>query len=245
MRPLGKPQLTFIGYPSGGQFVDTLIPSLKEPISTPYTYDVARGPGSFNRLWVTALNKRDTLGLTHFGMQHTDVSPKPFPFDILHAEMMRVDADIISCVIPLKDERGLTSTVVQQPGGAMPTRRLTVREANALPPTFSLLDIPWADKEKDTLLLNNGLWLCRFVEPWVEEVTFRFYETNLKTEAGLWWNHMASEDLAFSFWAAKEKGLRLFATTAVDLIHTGAYEFPSRGDWGTWEKDTGNTGEWA
>src|SRR5271169_2349317 len=67
---------------------------------------------NFNRLWCAALNQREKLGLTHFAMHHADVAAPSGWLDTLVDEMHRVGADVLSCVIALKDARGLTSTAL-------------------------------------------------------------------------------------------------------------------------------------
>src|SRR6266404_8904723 len=68
-------------------------------------------PTNFNRLWCDALNSRGEQGWTHFAMLHSDVEAEPGWLDTLIAEQQRVQADMVSAVIAIKDGRGLTSTV--------------------------------------------------------------------------------------------------------------------------------------
>ena len=70
---------------------------------------------NFNSLWGSALNQRRDKGLTHFAMHHADVGAEPGWIDILLEEMAKVGADVIATVIPIKDNRGLTSTGIQDP----------------------------------------------------------------------------------------------------------------------------------
>ncbi len=50
--------------------------------------------------------------------------------------MDRVGADVIATVVPIKDNRGLTSTGLQDPD-TLQIRRLTMTEVFRLPVTFS------------------------------------------------------------------------------------------------------------
>src|SRR5262245_29113674 len=67
-------------------------------------------PHNFNILWCDALNRREELGLTHFAMTHSDVAAGQYWLDTLIAEQQATGVDILSTVIPIKNERGITST---------------------------------------------------------------------------------------------------------------------------------------
>ena len=60
----------------------------------------------FNSLWCEALNNRKKHGLTHFAMLHCDIGPQEGWIDILLREQKKCGADILSVVVPIKDERG-------------------------------------------------------------------------------------------------------------------------------------------
>jgi hypothetical protein len=188
---------------------------------------------NFNRLWCEALNTRAERGWTHFAMHHADVSAEPRWLDTLLAEMDRVAADVLSVVIPLKDERGLTSTAVRTPGRD-DFRRLTLREVMALPPTFAAADVA-LDK---VLLVNTGLWLCRFTAPWVEGVCFEVRDRIYQDEAGRFRAAVLPEDWNFALWCA-DHGLKVFATRAVKVTHRGGQDYGNDTAWGTWATDQG------
>jgi hypothetical protein len=90
----------------------------------------------FNRTWCAALNQRRSRQLTHFAMHHADVEAPPGWLDLLVEEQQRVHADVLSVVVPIKDNRGLTSTGWQDPETRV-IRRFTMSEIAKLPPTFS------------------------------------------------------------------------------------------------------------
>jgi hypothetical protein len=69
----------------------------------------------FNQLWCRALNDRREGGITHFAMHHADIEAPAGWLDRLIDEQRRVDADVLSVVVPIKDGRGLTSTGVRHP----------------------------------------------------------------------------------------------------------------------------------
>lgn len=181
---------------------------------------------NFNMLWCDALNARPAY--THFCMVHADVVPEPGWLETLLAEQKKVGADIISACIPLKDERGLTSTGLMD-WHTRRMRKFSVKESLGFPTTFSAESIGHKDK---CLLMNTGLWLCDFTKPWVEKMCFRQYDTIVRQSDGQWRPAAVSEDWLFSVDAAR-LGLRTFATTAVKVKHVGIFEYPNYTPWGT------------
>src|SRR5689334_16752230 len=100
--------------------------------SAKHRYSVNTEGGSllalmFNLLWCRALNQRAGRGWTHFAMHHSDIEAPAGWADTLVDEMERVGADVLSCVVPIKDNRGLTSTGWQDPHTRR-IRRFTMAE---------------------------------------------------------------------------------------------------------------------
>ena len=190
---------------------------------------------NFNRLWCNALNERESLKLTHFAMIHNDIAAPMWWIDTLIDEMDRVDADIISAVVALKDGRGLTSTAIGEPVKG-DIRRLTLHEIHQFPVTFQRSDI--TDDPNTILLLNTGCWVCRFTEPWVEEAKFQVLDDIRRSKDGTFQAVTLSEDWNFSRWAAA-RSLKMFATRVVAPEHYGMR--PHRSDivWGTCQVDPG------
>lgn len=186
----------------------------------------------FNTLWCSALNMR-AQGITHFAMIHSDVEPEAFWLDTLYDEMQKSKADVISAVIPIKDERGITSTAVDT-GDLFDPRRLTMREVMQLPPTFTAKDAG------GPLLLNTGLWLCDFTKPWASDVFFHTLHRTI-LEDGQWKPQVVSEDWYFSDQLNK-RGLRLAATRTVKVTHIGTGEYRNDQAWGKWATDEACSG---
>ncbi len=235
----GPPKSIYFAVPASS--IDPLaLPSITMPSRHPVRMVPTRGAaGGFNHLWCNALNCREPLKLTHFAMHHSDIGAPIFWLDFLLEEMDRVGADIISCCVAIKDDRGLTSTAVRN-NTTRHIRRLTMHEIAALPDTFALKDIPWADPENDALLLNNALWCCRFDSPWVEEVTFHFIEWNFRNSDGRFQAGFFSEDWQFSEWATV-RGLKLFATHKIPIVHAGKKDWECNGKpWGDWKEEQGD-----
>lgn len=184
----------------------------------------------FNRLWCDALNSTPRPDV--FCMLHDDIRPEYGWLDVLLTEMDKYGADVMSAVMPIKDERGLTSTAIYNPANHM-MRRLTMRETTALPATF---DAAMAGYPGCHLLINTGCWVCRFDAPWVEEVCFTMRDTLTRESDGQFRTTCFSEDWMFSLWAAK-RGLKAMATSAVKAHHTGTFNYPNFVPWGGCQTD--------
>lgn len=212
-------------------------------------YKAVRARGSllclnFNRAWADGLNRRAGLGLTHWALQHDDITPEAGWADVAIDELDRTGADGICPVIPCKDARGLTSTAVRDPATDR-VRRLTMREAHRLPPTFDAADCRAAGVaagDADQLLVNTGLLVVRLDRPWVEDFPgfANGYDGVSRGPDGVWRAGCFSEDWTFSVWCA-ENGVRLLATTKVKAVHHGADgDYPNTGPWGTCGCDPGD-----
>jgi hypothetical protein len=186
----------------------------------------------FNSLWCAALNTRAEHAWTHFAMHHSDLEAPPGWLDTLLDEMDRVRADLLSVCVPIKDQRGLLSTGWQEESGAI--TRLTMAEVMKLPETFSA-----ADLGKERLMVNTGLFVCRFDAPWVEEHAFRILDSIVKGDDGRFRPRTLPEDWGFSAWLAG-RGLRVFATRKVPVVHYGKTGFRNDSAWGEWTKDLGD-----
>ena len=165
----------------------------------------------FNQLWCIALNNRDVL--SHFLMLHTDVVPSDPGFvQTMLDEMERVGADVLSAVIPLKSETGITSTALAPDMGRVHVlgergtrRRLTMAEIAALPETFNAFDVVDAQQcayRSPVLLVNTGLLLVDLRKPWVERVHFTLNDKLWQREDGKFVCDFEPEDWFFAARAA-------------------------------------------
>jgi hypothetical protein len=192
-------------------------------------------PLTFDLLWAGALNAHEEGLASHFAMLHDDVCTAPDWLSILYQELLATDADIMAAVVPIKDDRGLTSTAIETDDLWNP-RRLTLAEVFALPATFSRPD----------LLLNTGCWLCRLDRPWVRRtalnnpdrllVSFRQQNRIVRSHDGRWGAETISEDWDFSRQVRAAGGTKLYATRKVSLYHERP-EFHTRHPWGRWRLD--------
>jgi hypothetical protein len=190
---------------------------------------------NFNRLWAECQNQRTEKGFTHFAMHHADVSARVNWLDVLLEEMAKHNADVLSVVIPIKDNRGLTSTGLQDPKSRN-IRRLTLKEVFDLPVTFGVED---TDEPKHILMVNTGLWIGKLGE-WCEEFPgFECRDRVLRLPDGRFVASALSEDWNASGWWHRH-GLKVMATRAVAVSHFGRACYGNDTAWGTLVKDPGD-----
>ena len=183
---------------------------------------------NFNRLWVSALNAvRMGKCIEYFAMQHADIAPQDWWLDRLVAELEANDLDMLGVVAPIKDSHGLTSIALDRPDGDTwrPLSRLTMAEVRSLPPTFTSANVG------HPLLLNTGLWVCRFDPRWVSKVHFEINDRIVQTPDGEYHAQVEPEDWFFSR-LCHELGLRIGATRKIRLDHRGSVDFPNDRVWG-------------
>lgn len=171
--------------------------------------------------------------MTHFCLLHDDVVPEPLWLDKMMSIMLEKKADVLSGIIPIKDDRGLTSTALDVPVGASDpawrVRRLTLNELyERYPPTFT----------DEKILLNTGLMLIDLRNPWVEKIWFAFEDRIIPNpqKEGEFMAVGLSEDWYFSR-RARELGAKLYATREIRIQHTGVRDYPNNVRWGTLSED--------
>lgn len=189
----------------------------------------------FNTLWIKALNMRKEYRPKYFAMLHDDVCPEAFWLDKLIAELEEHDADVMSAIVPIKDLRGLTSTAVGDDKDIWSTTRrvLTMTEVMELPETIGREDLDWPTCGP-VLMPNTGCWVCRFDQPWVEEICFRNESKNIKL-GDEWVSRVMSEDWLFGY-DIYQMGLKAMATRKVKLHHENDY-WVNDVAWGEWDVD--------
>ena len=180
---------------------------------------------NFNKLWCQALNERKGMGVTHFLMLHADVRPLDRDWlDVMFEEMEKNDADVLSSIIPIKNNMGVTSTALDPKiEGVWSGVRLTQKQVldPAMPDTWTA----------DNLLVNTGLMLVDFRKPWVEKICFNVQNRIEKNEAGFYAPIFEPEDWNFSRQCHK-LGVKLFVTRKVVVDHYGIHIYRSDEIWG-------------
>lgn len=200
---------------------------------------------SFNNLWAMALNLREQHGIKWFAMLHADIRPDEWWADTLIAEAEKHDADVMSAVVPIKNNEGLTTTGMSNPvDDYSPYCRITQTQINhsTFPPTFdaaiassALRALPGPMKVMppagSKLLVNTGCFVARIDKPWAERVRFSIGDRIRKDEGGKFVAGVNPEDWQFSKDVA-ELGGRVMATTKVKLLHRGQADYASDHVWG-------------
>lgn len=175
----------------------------------------------FNMLWCNALNDKKAHGLTHFCMLHADIGPDNLWLDKMLEIMEGTGADILSAVVPIKTNEGLTSTGIFTDDPFI-VKRFTMNQIHAMPETFS----------HPRLALNTGLMLVNLNSPRVEELYFTIADRKIVTSEGAWEAQALSEDWGFSK-MAHDIGLKLFATRAIGVRHHGDSVYTNTEAWGS------------
>lgn len=191
---------------------------------------------TFNALWCEALNLRAELGVTHFAMLHADVAAQTCWADVLLAEMAATGAGVVSAVLPIKDDRGLTSTAVGTRGRQWDGfRRLTMAEVQSLPETFTLADLGLSE-HAHTLLVNTGCFLADLRQPWCEKVWFEVRDRISRGPDGKFRADNWPEDWHLSQ-QLQRLGVPVAATRKVRAVHEGRRGYGNGAAWGTWQHD--------
>ncbi|MBW8885398.1 MAG: hypothetical protein JF612_11650, partial [Planctomycetia bacterium] len=201
-----------------------------------------------NALLAMALNG----GYEWFALLHADIAPEPYWIDKLIEEATRVEADMLSAVVPIKNLSGATSTAIPLTVAKQGTRqfiRLMMAQiyhpdfpatfdihaaADALqrlPESLSVADIP-----RLGLWCNTGCFICRLHPHWDwSKICFRM-DDGLERIDNQWREFNFPEDWHFSQ-AVADAGGKVMATRLITLTHRGTLDFPS-GAWGQ-PRDTG------
>lgn len=192
--------------------------------------------GNFNNLWTWTLNAARKGRVDYFAMIHSDIEPGEFWLDELIDELEARQLDVLGVVAPIKDQRGMTSIAVAHESGD-PFRvrnRLTMTEVYRLPETFTSEDVG------GPLLLNTGLWVCKFNMDWAPNVFFTVNDRIMLDRDGEYVAQVEPEDWFVSR-IFHELGLKIGCTRKIALNHQGRTAFPNDRPWGTNEYDR----EWS
>jgi hypothetical protein len=213
--------------------------------------------GNFNYIWTTALNNRlkcscgwrgsspDGLCFrcdspceqfaTHAAMIHSDVEPiNDYWLEAMLTEMERTGADMLSVVLPIKTQDGITTTAIEDRRTGK-LRRLTMTEIGAIPEvTFDAATAGYPDHN---LLVSSGLWIADLRNPWVEHNWFEVRDRIFReTKDGQFDHETAAEDWSFSRRMHK-MGRKVVASTCVRANHWGEAIYPNDQPWGTCKRD--------
>lgn len=234
----GKPhnarKVICLGMPSYGSCTDRAATGLYRPSKDPgfdiriWGYSSSLATGNMNGLWCWALNANRKSPVSYFAMQHTDIEPQEFWLDILIEELEAKKLDVLGVVSPIKDARGITSTAMERLDGD-PWRvhgRLSMKEIWQLPETFTSADLGYP------LLINTGLWVCKFDEAWCKRILFTVNDRiSINPKTGDYFAQTEPEDWYVSR-TFNQLGLKVGCTRKVRLEHRGSMAFTNEIPWG-------------
>lgn len=177
---------------------------------------------AFNSLWANALNLRTCEApVTHFLLMHADIVPEQDRWlEIMLSEQARVGADVLSAVVAIKNDHGMTSTAWDT--DTWNPLRFTTTEIS------QMSELTWTQPD---LLVNTGLMLVDFTKPWVEEACFTMKDRIVKGEDGRFKAQFVPEDWNFSR-DCHAKGVGVYATRAVTVMHVGRAGYSTKNVWG-------------
>ncbi len=205
-------------------------------------------PGSLlshacNAMWCMAMNEREMRGLGWFAMLHADIEPDVNWLDTLIDEAEECDADVMSAVVPIKDNVGITSTAIARPDDWGPWARITQKQLwhPDFPETFDIGmaanalnnlpdDLRTENAPANRLLVNTGCCVFRLGQSWNGKVAFEMRD-RIDFIDGKYEPRVESEDWTFSRRAA-EAGARVMATRKLKVLHKGGANYSSANQWG-------------
>jgi hypothetical protein len=203
-----------------------------------------------NNSWCKALNNREAHDLRWFALLHSDIVPEQWFLDKLIAIAEKHDADVLSAIVPIKEDSGVTSTALS--GGDDFTRltRLTMKQINHphFPETFDChgafealtsrlpdeLQIPTPEEgfgPMPRLLVNTGCMVARLDREWSSRAYFTINDRIEVGPGGVYGTAVEPEDWFFSRIVA-EMGGRVMATRALVVDHLGTIPYRSNKIWG-------------
>lgn len=173
-------------------------------------------PVVFNHAWMDAIED----GFDLFAMVHADVAPEPGWLSKLVRILDEEDADLVSCVIAIKDDSSETSTgrYFGADGAS-----LSYADIERLPPIFGIGDIQELYPDTKCMLVNTGCWVARVDRPWCK----RF--SGFRIDCRIDWNrpkgerlNVISEDYGMSLELARmDPAPRVLATSLIRVQHLG------------------------
>jgi len=176
-------------------------------------------------VWAAALTFRDpaqcAVPVTHFLLWHADIVPVEEGWlAAMLAEMERVDADVLSAVVPIKNIQGMTSTA-RDTDQWNPLRYSTTE-------IHAKKELTWTEPD---LLVNTGLMLVNLRNPKFEQIVFTMKDRIAKNADGVYKPYFSPEDWNFSR-QCRALGIPVWATKAIRLRHMGLSGYPSDEVWG-------------
>lgn len=207
---------------------------------------------NFNRIWSTALNynaeRPQEKHIKWFFLLHGDIVPEPNWVDKLIALAEKHETDLLSVVVPFKDQSGLTSTALGSPDPFNIVSRLTMHQVMELPPTFGAADVhkyfslhdgivsqAQAELTDYPLLVNSGCIIVNMQMPYARSLYFTINDHIRTDKQGRLYPVTDPEDWFFSR-LIQSHGGKVMATREVEVAHVGQRNYNNNQVWGaTWD----------
>ena len=174
-------------------------------------------PVVFNRAWVAGV----VGGFDLFAMLHADVQAESLWLSRLVRMLDEHDLDILSCLVPIKDETRTTSTAWD---AGHVQHRITYDDVPKLPEVFTNEDVRKLYPESKGLLVNTGCWVARLrgesEYPWVRTWPGFTLQSTIDWTQDPPLVRSGSEDYLMSRWM-NANGVRIGATSAIKVWHVG------------------------
>jgi len=169
----------------------------------------------FNMLWCAALESQANI----WAMLHADIGPDYYWVDTLLEELDQHGADMMSAVVPIKNDMEQYSVAIAQDQCAA-KYRLTHEHYLQLPETFGADELRAVSGQEGVLCANTGCWVCRLDRPWVRQVYFEIVSRIDWAVPDKPRPLVISEDWGFSMQLAR-LGAKVMCTKKVGLSHWG------------------------
>jgi hypothetical protein len=234
----------YLGMPGYGQLTAAAARSVWKSCRDMTQVDTEYAQGSllacnFNKLWCTGLNMVHVgKRLDYWAMLHADIGCEDFWLDKLIDEMESRELDVLGVVVPIKDNRGVTSIALHHPGDNWnPDCRLTMHDVYQLPETFTSDDL-----DGQQILLNTGCWVAKWNQDWCRTVHFEINDRIVfdrtqncyipEVESEDWFFSRQLHEVGLPGHPSGFRPLRIGATRKIAVKHEGEAEFLNTFPWG-------------
>lgn len=197
---------------------------------------------NFNRIWSTAHNwntEHPTEKIKWFFLLHGDIVPEDNWVDKMIALAETHQTDLLSVVVPFKDQSGLTSTAVGSDDPYNIVSRITMHQLMQLPPTFNAIDaaklLGITTLPVPPLLVNSGCIIVNMDAPFARDLYFTINDQIRIDAQGKMYPVTDPEDWFFSR-MVQQYGGKVMATREITVAHVGTRQYNNNQVWGaTWD----------
>lgn len=198
---------------------------------------------NFNRILATAHNwnnQKPDEKIKWMFILHGDIIPEVNWVDKMIDLAEKHGTDLLSVVVPFKDQSGITSTALATDDPYQVKARLTLRQLQELPPTFDNADLAklmgHTGYPIPHLLVNSGCIIFNLEWEHATEVWFTIRDEMRIDTTGKYYAAVESEDWFFSR-MVQSLGGKVMATREVQVAHVGGRHYRNDQVWGAqWDE---------